>query len=164
MSLLRLNPTESDISAKMPLRLDKDGPILKTNEEEPREGYIEFWADDAAAAKSKLKPIQTEVTRYAFIQQKRTTKDIERLSSAALEREIREITRLNLEGLAVRVKSWLLVNEAGEIVDLPVTKETAMEVFSDEGLRAYATDWLENNADAFLPTKKPSYSSSPKPE
>lgn len=155
MSILRKKDKPADLTAKMPLRLDKDGDILVTSD--GVEGYIEFWADDALAIKSRLGQIQNEFHRYFLIQQKRSEKDLQKLSLTVLANEVETLKQLNIDALSMRVKSWLLVDDCGDVVhDKPLTMENARDLFSDDDFRAYANDWLENSKNAFLPTKSES--------
>lgn len=154
MSILRTKAKPADLSAKMPLRLDKDGDILVTAD--GTEGYVELWAEDALAVKNRISHVQGEFSRAFLIQQKRSIKDVQNMSATALNAELEKMKDLTIEGLAIRVKSWLLVDESGAIVDLEPTMENAKSLFSDDDFRLYATDWLENSKDAFLPAKSAS--------
>jgi len=73
MSILRTKAKPNDLTAKMPLRLEKDGAILKTKD--GIEGYVEYWADDALAIKNQLAQVTGEYSRLFMINNKRSVKE-----------------------------------------------------------------------------------------
>ena len=154
--MIKLNkkPRPDDLTAVMPLRLYKDGDVLK--DKDGKEGFIEFWAEDATEVKAGMTRFGARFTRLQAIRERRSEADWKAISDDALAKENDDWKALTTEGLALRVKSWHLVDTDGDAIDAPLTMENARSLFLDDDheLRDICLNWLKDNKSAFLPKKK----------
>ena len=148
---LNKKPRPDDLTAKMPLRLEKGGDIYK--DKQGVEGFVEFWSEDATAIKANMTRIGARLTRLEAIRGRRTDEQWRAMTDDAIANENEEYKMLSVEALAIRSKSWYLVDSEGEAQDVAHTMENARDLFGDDEFRAVALDWLKDNKSAFLQMK-----------
>ena len=150
---LNKRPKADDISVKMPLRLFRDGDVIKLKD--GTECFIEYWSDSALQVKAELTRIGARLTRLNAIRERRTDRDWKLMSDQAIAKENEDYKNLTVDFLTIRTKSWLLGDTDGNQVEAPLTHELARELYGDDEheLMIVAQQWLQDNANLFLPTK-----------
>ncbi|MEM6413199.1 MAG: hypothetical protein AAF720_00895 [Pseudomonadota bacterium] len=135
-----------DISARMELInsvgefvYDKDGEV----------GWIEFWGPDAEPSRQYKRQVEREI----YIKtQKEKRNGVKVPTAIEADREIDETYSYLVEAVANRVKNWRIVNDKGEVVDLPCTIENIRAFFSHPGheyLRKAALDFCADPENFF---------------
>ena len=152
----------ADLYTRMPLRFEAGKPVVKTDEETPREGWIEFWHSEAKACKDPLRRITAEIYTMQEVKNRRSADQ-----ELSVDEGLKEIDRFNdlaVNGLALKLKDWFLVTDEGEEADAPVSVENARELFSDNDhdLREIALEYLGKPENFTLRvTPKPAKNSAP---
>ena len=151
----------TDISARMEI-VDSEGNVVFELDKDGKEiapAWLEFWGPDSEPVRKFSRHIVAET----MIEEKREERSRRKKAPSESEmlRKIDNLDQSAIEGMAVRLKDWRLVNVDGAVVEVPPTKENAMALFGDPEygyLRLAVLEFLGDETNFF--TKRPAPSAS----
>ena len=148
-----------DVFARME-QVNGDGEVVYERLPDGQDGdpgWIEFWGPEVAAVKRFGRHVAAE---EMLREKQESRKGGKKPTLAEMERQIEGYEEKAVEGLAIRLKAWRLVDKDGVVIDTEATKEKATQLFSHPGysyLRTAALDFVGEPANFF--TKKSGSSS-----
>jgi hypothetical protein len=125
----------TDARSKMPIILP--GEIDPAIDDDGKEGFIEFLPWDSDPGREVDKKRRIENVRKGFRQRSR--------AELRAEAENEDQTEFQAERLAALATSWHLVGPDKKVIDVPFSKENALELFSSP-----ETAWLLRQAWVFV--------------
>ena len=131
-----------DVFARME-QINGDGEIVYErlpDGEEGAPGWLEFWGPEMAAVKNFGRHVAAEEMLREKQEQRKGGK---KPTMAEMERLIDDYELKAVEGLAIRLKAWRLVDKDGAVIDTEATKEKATQLFGHPGYSYLRTAALE---------------------
>lgn len=154
----------TDITARMDF-IDANGDVvneLDDNGEIIGTAWLEFYGPEAAPVKKFSRHLVAETMVEEKREQRSKKKKLP--SESEMLNKLDDLERTQVEGMAIRLKAWNLVDENGKRMDVAPTKENAMALFGDPEftyLRAAIIEFFKDETN-FFSTKQTSSESSPK--